>query len=126
MATVNIYVTLDTNANPAVVLKEQNGSSARSEPAANGDTIKWQKQDTNDDFDITGLSPTGTGEAFSTPTTGGSGQWLSSTYQPPSSDPDAEYPYTLTVTTGTPPNTHTYNTTETSDQATDDRPVIRN
>ena len=122
MATVNIYVSLDINADPPVELTDLGGGSARSEQASSGDTIKWQKKDNNDQFDITSLDPTGSGEAFSTATTGGNGQWLSATYQPPGSDPGDEYPYTLTVTKGT----DTYTTTGTTIKADDDKPVIRN
>ncbi len=121
MATVNIYVSLDINADPEVELTDLGGGSARSMQASSGDTIKWQKKDNNDQFDITTLEPTGSGEAFATATTGGNGQWLKSVYQPTSSDPEKKYPYTLTVTQdGTP-----YTTTE-SLSATNDRPVIRN
>jgi len=121
MATVNIYVSLDINADPQVDLTNLGGGSARSMQASSGDTIKWQKKDNNDQFDITSLDPTGAGEAFATATTGGNGQWLKSDYQPTSSDPNDDFPYTLTVTmNGTP-----YTTTE-SLTATDGKPVIRN
>lgn len=122
MATVNIYVSLDTTANPAVELTTLGGGSARSQKVSDGDTIKWQKKDNTDDFDITKLKPTGSGKAFGTATTGGSGQWLKSDYQPTSSGPTDEFPYTLTVTKGE----DTYNTTKTSIELTDDKPVIRN
>ncbi len=121
MATVNIYVSLDINADPPVELTKLGSGSARSMQASSGDTIKWQKKDNNDQFDIASLDPTGVGQAFSTATTGGNGQWLSATYQPPSSNPGDEYPYTLTVTQGT----NTYTTTDTLN-ATNGRPVIRN
>ena len=125
MATINIFVTLDTTGNPAVILKDSAGNSARSEGADDGDTIKWQKSDNDDDFDITELDPTGEGEAYGTATTapGGSGQWLSAEYTPTSSDPDAQYPYTLTVETS---DGTEYNTTKTSPDTDDDRPVIHN
>jgi hypothetical protein len=123
MATVNIFVKLETDENPPVVLKDSAGNSARDVKAAYGDTIKWQKQDNNDQFDISSLAPTGAGEAFSAPTPGGSGQWLQSTFNPPSGDPvDTPYPYTLTVTQGS----STYTTTETEDEPDNGRPVIRN
>jgi len=126
MPTLNIYVTLDVNANPKVILKDSAGNSARDETTASGNTIRWQKHDNNDKFDITGLAPTGSGEAFSTPTPapGGSGQWLQSEFYPPTGDPpDTAYSYTLTVTAegGT-----TYNTTQTENAPDDGRPVIRN
>lgn len=124
MATVIIYVSLDTSANPPVELKNSGGNSARDVTAASGDTIKWQKQDNNDKFDITGLSPTGPGEAYSTPTTGGSGQWLQTTFSPPAGDPSGtDYPYTLTVTDE---DGKQYTTTETEDTPDNGRPVIRN
>lgn len=128
MATVIIYVTLDTNHNPPVVLKDGAGNSARTQDASSGDTIKWQKQDNNDKFDISSLAPTGTGEAFSSPTPGGSGQWLQTTFCPPSSDPsDTDYPYTLTVTvTDENGKQHNYTTTETEIAPDNGRPVIRN
>lgn len=128
MNTVNISVTLDTNANPPVVV------SNRNQQATSGDTIRWQKADNNDSFDIVSLSPTGEGEAFSTANTGGNGQWLTSTYQPPDTSAGKEYPYTLTVTSGG----KSYNTTQTVTTKTEDtsanvafsvsggKPVIRN
>ena len=124
MATVNIYVSLDTStsANPHVILTTLGGGSARSQQASSGDTIKWQKHDINDQFDITSLNPTGTGTAFATATTGGGGQWLKSVYQPPSTNQDAQYPYTLTVTKDGIP----YDTTKTTRDLVEDRPVIRN
>lgn len=121
MATVNIFVSLDITANPPVQLVDQAGNSARSKQASSGDTIRWQKRDNNDSFDITALEPTGNGTAFSTPTTAPGGQWLSCTFQPPS--PDTEYPYTLTVTTS---DGNQYTTTDTSKKRDEDRPVIRN
>jgi hypothetical protein len=122
MATVNIYVKLDTSANPPVTLTKEGGQSARSRQASSGDTIKWQKKDNNDSFDISSLDPTGTGQAFGAPTLGGSGQWLKSAYQPPSTNPGAEYVYTLTVTL----NGQSYTTTESGLAAENGRPVIRN
>lgn len=122
MATVNIFVSLDTKANPPVVLKDSAGNSARSEKASSGDTIKWQRQDNNDNFDIDSLAPTGAGQAFATASTGGSGQWLTSVYQPTDSSPTAKFPYTLTVKDGT----DSYTTTETDEDPDNGRPVIRN
>jgi hypothetical protein len=122
MATVNIYVSLDKNANPPVHLTKSGGGSARSQQASSCDTIKWQKKDNNDKFEVSGLAPTGTGEAFAAPTSGGSGQWLTSVYQPASTDPKKEYPYTLTVTAGG----MSYTTTEEENEPDDGRPVIRN
>ena len=124
MATVNIFVTLETSQNPPVILDDSAGKSARSVTAANGDTIKWQKKDNNDRFDIVGLAPTGAGEAFSTPSPGGSGQNLTSTFNPPAGDPSGtDYPYTLTVKAedGTE-----YTTTEKDEDPDNGRPVIRN
>lgn len=126
MPTLNIFVTLDTEANPQVILKDSAGNSARDETTASGNTIKWQKQDNNDKFKITGLAPTGTGEAFSTPTQapGNSGQWLQSEFYPPTGDPpDTAYSYTLTVT-DEDGGEHT--TTQTENAPDDGRPVIRN
>jgi hypothetical protein len=124
MATVPIQVTLDTTQNPPVILKDSSGNSARSVTASSGDTIKWQKHDNNDKFNISSLSPTGAGEAFSAPAPGGSGQWLSSDFTPPSSDPSGtEYPYTLTVTAE---NGTSYTTTQTEAAPDNNRPVIRN
>lgn len=124
MPTLNIYVTLDVNANPQVILKDSAGNSARNEKAASGNTIKWQKQDNNDKFDITSLAPTGPGEAFSAATTGGSGQWLQSEFYPLTGDPpDTPYSYTLTVTDE---DGHPHDTTQTENAPDDGRPVIRN
>ena len=120
-ATINIDVSLDTTANPAVELTKMSGGSARSQKASTGNTIKWQKKDNTDNFDITKLEPTGPGTAFGTATTGGNGQWLKSDYQPTSTGPNDEFPYTLTVTKDGVP----YDTTE-SPELTDDKPVIRN
>lgn len=122
MATVNIYVSLDINANPQVELTQLGGGSARSQSASGGDTIRWQKKDNNDQFNITSLTPTGSNQAFATPATGGGGQWLSSVFQPDCSSQTDEFPYTLTVTKGAV----TYNTTKVSAELEDDRPVIRN
>lgn len=122
MPTVNINVSLDTSANPPVVLTNRAGASARSQQANSGDTIRWQKHDSNDNFDISSLEPTGAGQAFSSPAPGGSGQWLSSEYQPPDSAPTAEFAYTLTVTS----NGTEYSTTEQEDEPDNGRPVIRN
>lgn len=116
MTTRIIKVTLDKSGDPAVVLTN------RSQEATANDTIKWQKQDNNDDFDIATLNPSGTGTAFSTPTVGGSGQNLSCTYTPTSSDPGAEFQYTLTVTS----EGVSYDTTKASTQPDEGRPVIRN
>lgn len=124
MATVIIYVSLDTSANPPVILKNSGGNSARDVTAASGDTIKWQKQDNNDKFDISSLAPTGVGEAFSAPNAGGSGQWLTSEFYPPLGDPaGTDYPYTLTVTDE---DGEQYTTTATEDAPDPGRPVIRN
>lgn len=126
--TVNISVSLDTSANPPVQI------SNRNQQATSGDTIRWQKSDNNDNFDIVSLSPTGAGTAFAAANTGGNGQWLTSEYQPPSADPGAEYPYILSVTSGG--NTYTTTKTTTTDEyeasskvaksLAGDKPVIRN
>ena len=122
--TVNIFVSLDTDAsaNPHVILTVLGGGSGRNEVATSGDTITWKKKDNNDNFKITCLAPTGENQAFSVATISGNGKSLSSEYQPTSSDPNAEFSYTLTVDQdGT-----SYDTTITSSHADDDRPVIRN
>lgn len=119
---MNIYVSLDTSAKPPVHLTGQGGGSARSQQASSGDTIKWQKKDNNDTFDVSSLAPTGNGQAFAAPNLGGKGQWLTSKYQPASTDPSDEYPYTLTVTSGGKP----YTTTKVGTEFDNGRPVIRN
>lgn len=128
MPTVPIKVSLDTGANVDlhVILYDQNGQKKRSQVAADGNLLKWQKKDNNDDFDITKLEPTGSGQSFSAQNTGGSGQWLSSTYQPTNADPSAEFEYTLTVTVTTPTGTKEYTTTKNSSELENDKPVIRN
>jgi hypothetical protein len=90
--TVNLTVTLDKTAIPPVVI------SCRKQLAAPGDTVRWQKQDPNDDFDITDFEPVGVGEAFQDMKTGGNGQWLSVVFSPDKTS--WNYPYTLTVTSG--------------------------
>ncbi len=123
MPNVNISVSLNTAANPPVVL------SKRKQDADAGDTIRWQKHDNNDRFDITSLSPTGSDEAFSDATTGGNGQWLKSTFQPSGT---GEYEYTLTVTkdgvscTTTETVARVATTDGKEDGLVERRPVIRN
>lgn len=119
----NIFVELDTAANPAVILTDSAGNSARGVQAVAGDTIRWQKRDNDDNFDIMDLEPTGTGEAFGDYSTGGSGQWLESEYQPTNTNPFASFAYTLEVET---PDNDPYDTTEKGASPTNDRPVIRN
>jgi len=114
MATVTIDVSLDTSADPAVVL------SSRNKKAANGDTIRWQKKDNNDKFDITDLQPNGANSVFGAPDKGGSGQWLDSKFNGTGSG--NEYEYTLTVTSGK----NSYDTTKTTTEPDGGRPVIRN
>jgi hypothetical protein len=123
MATKIILVSLDTSGNPAVILEVAGGASGRAVQASDGDTIKWQKNDNNDNFNIKDLTPTGNGEAFAPYTTGGSGQWLQSDYQPTNLNPYASFAYTLEVET---PDNTTYDTTERAGVPTDNRPVIRN
>jgi hypothetical protein len=124
MATVTIFVSLDETANPAVQLSDSAGNSARSEKVDPCSDIKWQKKGSSDPFDIIDLSPTGPGEVFSPPTTGGAGQWLECRFGPPGGDPsNTKYPYTLTVEAQD--GTH-YTTTDTGPNPDNGRPVIRN
>lgn len=123
MPTRIIHVSLETGDNPAVILELPAGGSGRAIKADDGDTIRWQKKDNSDDFNIKDLSPTGDGEAFAPFSTGGSGQWLESEYQPTNLNPYAAFAYTLEVET---PDNQTYDTTQRANLPTDNRPVIRN
>ena len=116
MPTVTLNVELNTTANPPVII------SNRQQTATSGSKIRWQKKDNNDNFDITTLAPTGTGEAFSTATTGGSGQWLETTFSDGGAPAGTDFPYTLTVSSG---GTN-YNSTQVEPEPDNGRPVIRN
>lgn len=117
MGQVVLQVTLDTgsSANPNV------GLDSRNKQAVEGDTIKWQSAGSG--FTMTSLEPNGAETAFSSPTIGGNGQYLQSTYQPPDTSSGKKYPYTLTVTAS---DGTTYNTTERETVPDNGRPVIRN
>lgn len=123
--TVTINVSLDENGNPPVELTDSSGKSDRDQTVANGDTIKWMKKDNNDSFDIIRLTPTGAGEAFSTPTLGGNGQWLTSVFDSGNSPAGTPFAYTLSVRT-TSGITKIFNTTANTRKKDEDRPVIRN
>lgn len=123
--TVTINVSLDENGNPPVELTDSSGKSDRDQKVDNGDTIKWMKKDNNDSFNIIELTPTGAGEAFSTPLLGGNGQWLTSVFDSGNSPAGTPFAYTLSVrtTSGIP---KVYNTTAQTHERDEDRPVIRN
>lgn len=122
--TRTILVSLDTDpgANPNVILEDADGKSGRNEEANSGDTIQWQRKGGAGNFEIVNLDPTGAGTAFGDYEIGGSGQWLRSLYQPPNTSPGTGFEYTLRVLSGG----QIYDTTESSPEADDDRPVIRN
>ena len=120
---VKIEVSLNVNSKPNVVLKTLNGSNARSMKASSGDTIEWQVKGTGNNIEMHDLSPTGTGEAFQNKTISNSKKKLSCEYTPTSSDPNAEFSYTLKVKAGKT----TYNTNKPPQPGPqDDKPVIRN
>jgi hypothetical protein len=125
MATVNIFVSLDLGGNPEVVLKDEAGNSARKMDAYPNDDIKWQRQDSANNFHFTSdsLQPTGVGEAFQDPEVLGGGQTLNAKYTPPDTTPEKAYKYTLTVTDADG-GKHTTTTTEA--EPDDNNPVIRN
>jgi len=119
--TVTIDISLDIAAQPPFA---QVRLTSRNKTAANGDTIKWQKRDDDDSFEIISLEVSGPGEAFSTPTLQANGKWLKSDFSTDGAPAGTAFPYTLTVRTTTAPETDYDTTVEL--ELVEDKPVIRN
>jgi len=120
---VKIVVSLNLANQPNVVLKTLNGSNARKMTASSGDTIEWRKKDSTSNFEMHDFSPTGLGEAFQNKSINPAKTKLTCEYTPTSTDPNAEFKYTLTVNVGK----QTYDTTKPPAPGPDGgRPVIRN